>query len=362
MFADPDPTAVDPRTKLDAESLEAAAFQAAPRVARAGRGSDVLGLAAAGVGALALGAFTLMGLSNDRHAHAKSDPPRATVGPASAPAAPAAALATTTSALPAQAPASTPAPQGASSPTSGGVIEDPNQSRANPMIIDNSLPDAVGVGRPSAPPGASSASAEGSPDELFASRLGGQGRIARAESIGNPAFTVVQGSLIPAVLETALNSDLPGYARAIVSRDVRGFDGTRVLIPRGSRLIGEYKSGLTTGQTRAHVVWTRLVRPDGVSIDLGSPAIDETGQAGLSGRVDRHYAQRYGPAALLSLISGVAGSIGGGSSSTVVVGSTASGAASQALQTDGKIPPTVRLPQGAPIQVFAARDLDFSER
>jgi type IV secretion system protein VirB10 len=355
MFADPDRTAVDPRTTLDPASLEAAAFQAAPRVARAGQGGDILGLAAAGVGALALGAFTLMGLSNDRTAHAKADLPDEAAA-ASAPAAPVARPTTTMTAVPASAPTS----QAPATPAPNVVVEDPNQSRANPMIVDNSLPDADAVGRPAAGSGATSAPQSGTPDELFASRLGAQGRIARAERIGNPAFTVVQGTLIPAVLETALNSDLPGYARAIVSRDVRGFDGSRVLIPRGSRLIGEYKSGLATGQTRAHVVWTRLVRPDGVSIDLGSPATDETGQAGLSGRVDRHYSQRYGPAALLSLISGVAGSIGGGSSSTVVVGSTASGAASQALQTDGQIPPTVRLPQGAPIQVFTARDLDFS--
>lgn len=356
MFADPDRTAVDPRTTLDTESLEAAAFQAAPRVARPGQGGDILGLAAAGVGALALGAFTLMGLSDDRTAHAKAGLSDDAVDAPSTLAAPAALPPTTMIDTPAFAPTS----QAPATSAPNVVVEDPNQSRANPMIVDNSLPDAEAVGRPAAGSGATPTPQSGTPDELFASRLGNQGRVARAERIGNPAFTVIQGALIPAVLETALNSDLPGYARAIVSRDVRGFDGSRILIPRGSRLIGEYKSGLATGQTRAHVVWTRLVRPDGVTIDLGSPATDETGQAGLSGRVDRHYSQRYGPAALLSLISGVAGSIGGGSSSTVVVGSTASGAASQALQTDGQIPPTIRLPQGTPIQVFAARDLDFS--
>ena len=72
------------------------------------------------------------------------------------------------------------------------------------------------------------------------------GRV-RAGVFANRATTVAQGTLIPAVLETAFNSTRPGLARAIVSRDVRGFDGTRILIPRGSRLIGEYRSDVASG-------------------------------------------------------------------------------------------------------------------
>jgi type IV secretion system protein VirB10 len=72
--------------------------------------------------------------------------------------------------------------------------------------------------------------------------------------------------------------------------------------------------------------------------------------------------QRFGGAILLSMVGGAAGALGDGSSNTIVVGtsSQAQSAAAQTLQTDGKIPPTIRAPQGAPIQVFTARDLDFS--
>ena len=63
------------------------------------------------------------------------------------------------------------------------------------------------------------------------------------------------------MLETAIDTDLPGYVRAVVSRDVKSFDGAHVLIPRSTRLIGQYKSGLATGQTRAYIIWTRLIRP-----------------------------------------------------------------------------------------------------
>ena len=342
----------DPRMAMTDEDLRSAARWNGPRVARAGRGGDMLGLAAAAVGALAVGAFTLVGLSHGRTEAAPLAPESAP--PTAGDAAPVAPVST--------APVAAATPTAPTQLASPPVAVDPNQSRANPMIVDNSAPEpaAAKTGGGSAAPGAASRGAL-TADEQFAVRVGGEDRVARAQRLSNPGAMIVQGTLIPAVLETALNSDLPGYARAIVSRDVRSFDGARVLIPRGSRLMGEYKSGLQTGQTRVQVVWTRLVRPDGVSIDLGSPGGDDQGQSGLAGGVQRHYARRYGPASVLSLLSGLASGLGGGSSSPVVVGSTASSAAGQALQTDGQIPPTIRLPQGAPIQVFTARDLDFSD-
>src|SRR5207237_4723783 len=112
---------------------------------------------------------------------------------------------------------------------------------------------------------------------------------ARAGMFANRATTVAQGTLIPAVLETALDSTRPGLARAIVSRDVRGFDGSRVLIPRGSRLIGDYRSDVQPGQHRALVSWTRLIRPDGVTIAIGSPAADTLGGGGIRAEVHSHF-------------------------------------------------------------------------
>ncbi len=79
------------------------------------------------------------------------------------------------------------------------------------------------------------------------------------------------------------------------------FDGRRVLIPSGSRLIGDYKSGLATGQTRVFIVWTRLLRADGVSVQLGSIGGDALGRAGVAGFVDEHYVERFGSAILLSI-------------------------------------------------------------
>jgi type IV secretion system protein VirB10 len=141
----------------------------------------------------------------------------------------------------------------------------------------------------------------------------------------------------------------------VVSQDVRSFDATRVLVPRSSRLIGQYQSGLQGGQRRAYVIWTRLIRPDGASVNLASPAIGFDGTTGLAGQVNSHFFQRFGSAMLLSVIGGLA--TGGAS---VVLGGGAN-AASTALQQDGQIGPTVRVRQGEPIRVFTARDLDFSQ-
>src|SRR5690606_4191868 len=123
---------------------------------------------------------------------------------------------------------------------------------------------------------------------------------ARAGALANRSTTVPQGTLIPAVLETAIDSTRPGLARAIVSRDIRGFDGRQILIPRGSRLIGEYRSEAQPGQRRALVNWLRLVRPDGVTIAIGSPAADPVGRGGIRARVNNHFLQRFAGAILQS--------------------------------------------------------------
>lgn len=208
-------------------------------------------------------------------------------------------------------------------------------------------------------PSAPAASPTGNSNEDFASRIGGVGgsaAVARANF--NPRTTVTQGTLIPAVLETAIDTDVPGYVRAVVSVDVRSFDGNSVLVPRSSRLIGQYKSGLQAGQKRAYVIWTRLIRPDGVSVNIGSPAVGFAGDAGLPGKVNTHFFERFGSALLLSVVGGL--SAIGGNTGVVIAGSGQSAAAA-AVGQGGQIGPTVRVRPGQPIRVFTARDLDFSQ-
>ena len=178
-----------------------------------------------------------------------------------------------------------------------------------------------------------------------------------ATRFANPAFTVPRGTVIPAVLETAIDSTRPGGVRALVQRDVKGFDGSRVLIQRGSRLYGEYEGGVSQGQDRALVRWTRLIRPDGVVINLNSPAADPLGRAGIKGDVDTHFWTRFGNALL-----GSAFTIG----STVAQGAIGGGAVvvqngQQVAQTPPTgVQPTLRVDHGTSVSVFVAQDLDFS--
>ena len=182
----------------------------------------------------------------------------------------------------------------------------------------------------------------------------------RAGVLANRATTVAQGTLIPAVLETALDSTRPGFARAIVSRDVRGFDGTRVLVPRGSRLIGEYRSEVAPGQRRALVIWTRLIRPDGVTIAIGSPAGDPLGRGGIRANVNTHFFERFAGAILQSgLDIGVNLASRTGSGNVIVLPGQIQGGVGQLIQPQ-QITPTLTVRQGTSISIFVARDLDFT--
>ncbi|MFH1159247.1 MAG: type IV secretion system protein VirB10 [Pseudomonadota bacterium] len=189
---------------------------------------------------------------------------------------------------------------------------------------------------------------------------------AQASQMQNLHALIAQGAMISGILETAIQSDLPGMVRAIVSENIYSFDGARLLIPQGSRLIGQYRSGLVRGQSRVFVIWNRLIRNDGVSINIGSTGADDLGRSGLGGDVDTHFFERFGSSVLLSLIdTGLqvgAGNANNGASATVAVntGNDFSRAAEIALQNSIAIPPTVNVDQGTRIKVFVGKDLDFS--
>lgn len=179
--------------------------------------------------------------------------------------------------------------------------------------------------------------------------------------LANRSNTVAQGALIPAVLETAFDSTSAGLARAIVSRDVRGFDGKKVLVPRGSRLIGQYGSEVAAGQNRAAITWTRLVRPDGVTIALDSPATDTVGRGGVRASVDSHFWTRLGDAVVGSAAN-LGTSLATRAASGSLILSLPGSAPQQAVPAQsGRILPTLRIKAGTSISVFVARDLEFPD-
>lgn len=120
-------------------------------------------------------------------------------------------------------------------------------------------------------------------------------------------FEIKAGSIIPAVLISGINSDLPGQLIAQVRENVYASAGdahATVLIPQGARLVGTYDSAVTMGQLRVLVAWQRVIFPDGSSVSLGAmQGADQAGYAGFRDKVDNHYLRIYGNAFLLSLFS-----------------------------------------------------------
>ena len=364
MTPDHDPEALSP--------VYARAETARPRVAQPNSPWTVVaGLA----GAVALGVFVFSGLSHARAAHAQPAPLKLRDQPEPAWASGMKTLLAQNTAQPPATQAG-PAPTPVLPPTSMTAAPPPDPSEANwkaPAVIvdlaDNSLPTVTRVAQtgPAGAPlaGGGAEDTKLNPDERFAARItNSANETARATQMRDLSRIVPQGFVVAATLETALDSDLPGSVRAVVSRDVRGFDGKQVLIPRGSHIIGQYRSAAAMGQTRAFVVWSRIITPTGVSVDVGSPATDELGRGGLAGKADNHFFERFGSAILLSVISAGVDAAGRSSGNTteLVIGSTAQAnqVAGIALQKQIDIPTTIRVPQGAPVQVSVARDLDFS--
>ena len=117
-------------------------------------------------------------------------------------------------------------------------------------------------------------------------------------------YEIKQGTVIPGAMVTGLNSDLPGRIIGQVTQNVYDTtSGAHLLIPQGTRVFGRYDSDVTFGQNRALIVWTRLIYPNGTSIDLDAMAgSDERGASGLKDKVDRHLLDLYGNAILLSAI------------------------------------------------------------
>lgn len=189
-----------------------------------------------------------------------------------------------------------------------------------------------------------------------------------AQRFSPQPYLIGQGKFIFATLSVAINSDLPGQVSAIVNQDIYGEQGRNVLIPRGSRLVGEYRSMLGNNQSRIFVVWTRVIQPDGISVMIGSEGTDALGQAGMTGDVNYHFLARFGTASLISLIGAGASTIGVNpddqynsmSAYRQAVAQAMSEQASSLLSNSANIPPTVHVTQGERVVVFVNKDLDFS--
>lgn len=216
---------------------------------------------------------------------------------------------------------------------------------------------AVGPGIQNSAASGGSATAE--PTELDQLRRGSAIGMARAGRLPNRNFLIVAGASIPCTLQTAMDTATPGYVSCLIPNDVFSDNGAVVLMEKGTRVLGEYRSGMRQGQRRLFVLWTRAVTPAGVAISLASPAADPLGRAGFDGDIETHFWERFGGALLLSIVDEGAYAVAGQDSGS---GTTRlpSDAAGIALQNSINIPPSLRKPQGSEVSIFVAQDFDFS--
>jgi type IV secretion system protein VirB10 len=197
----------------------------------------------------------------------------------------------------------------------------------------------------------------------------------QASVLQNPGMVITEGTMIPCVLQTAIDSQLPGLVTCIVPIDIRGSTGNVVLLDRGTKIVGQLQNGLLQGQNRVFVDWTRAETPDHVIVTLDSPGSDELGRAGLPGAVNNHFWDRFGGALMLTLVQGgldaatiEAAGQGNSNSTTQQAGlgfvyaaqSNGQSVANTALQNSINIPPTLTKNQGDTVSLIVAHDLDFS--
>lgn len=195
--------------------------------------------------------------------------------------------------------------------------------------------------------------------------------LARLDPAGSP-YTLRAGTVIPGLLLTAINSDLPGDLVGQVSRDVYDSRVERtLLVPKGSRLIGTYDNQIAAGEGRLLVAWTRLILPDGRSMRLPGLALkDPQGQTGAKDQVDTHWQRVFGKALLLSAISAgvqlsqprqtsVFAPPSPGQVAAGALGQELSNVALEVLRRGMDVLPTITIRQGQPFNVFLNGDLVF---
>ncbi|WP_375207663.1 TrbI/VirB10 family protein [Hyphococcus sp.] len=244
----------------------------------------------------------------------------------------------------------------------------PSPSIAQPVTSRAGSAFDLGVGQPPVPFGAEREQDPGRQiRKLDFLEDGPESSTDNPYMIEDPAtpFEVMAGTVIPASLVTGVNSDLPGTVIAQVTQNVYDtVTGQYLLIPQGARLIGRYDSVIAFGQSRALLVWTRIIYPDGASIRIDNmPASDVAGYVGLRDKVDFH-TFRLLKGIVLSTLLGVGTELSFDQSESGIVEAlreSAQNSANQAgqkiVQRDLDIPPTIRIRPGWPLRVIVHKDL-----
>jgi type IV secretion system protein VirB10 len=180
-------------------------------------------------------------------------------------------------------------------------------------------------------------------------------------------LTVPKGDAIDCVMTTRVVTEVSGFTSCMVTSDVYSANGRVLLIERMSEVQGEYAAAGQPGQRRVYVLWSRIRKPGGITVELASPSTDQLGAAGIDGIVDNRWFERVGSAYMLSILKDflgaqAAGSAGSAAGATAYQNTlaTSNGLAEKVLASSINIKPTIYANQGDRVSIYVARDLDFS--
>lgn len=185
----------------------------------------------------------------------------------------------------------------------------------------------------------------------------------------NRDFIITKGNTIDCVLNTKFDSTVVGMITCTVTRNIYGASGRVVLIDRGSRVSGEYQGGMQQGQKRVFILWNRIETPKGVIININSPAAGSLGEAGVNGRVNSKFWQRFGGAMLVSLVNDLGRAVSEAAAEKTIGGDvylenssqTANQMATAELEKSINIPPSLIKHQGDRLSIYVARDVWFGD-
>lgn len=198
--------------------------------------------------------------------------------------------------------------------------------------------------------------------------------VSSAQALVHPNVLMLRGTYIRCVLETHIVSDIPGFTSCVVTEPVYSVTGKRMLLPKGSKVLGKYDT--EPNGDRIAVIWDRIVTPNGIDVNMASPGVDNLGGSGHPGHLDQHWGQRITSALLISMFADAfkyALAQNGPQSTTVAAGGlavqspyesttaqTLQSLASQAVRRNANRPDTVTINQGTVVNVYVAKDVDFS--
>ncbi|MHA6896350.1 TrbI/VirB10 family protein [Ralstonia pseudosolanacearum] len=207
-------------------------------------------------------------------------------------------------------------------------------------------------------------------DDLLVPSMASRAGVVRANFLPDRRYLLKRGTMIPCAMGSKTVTTYPGMPLCSLVRDVYSADGSTLLLRKGAEVTGEQRSALLQGQARIFALMTRI--DDGpVSVPLDSPVADSLGASGMEAYVDTHFWERFGGAAMVAMISDLSQafasqSVGSSGSSTTINLSNTSQAtqnlAVETLRNTINIAPTGYANQGALINIFVARDIDFSRQ